>query len=52
MSADVVGTAVAAARPRTRYVRGKFGALLIAMRTWLGDRMFDRILLSQLPKGA
>lgn len=50
--ADVVGTAVAAVRPRTRYVRGKFGALLIAMRTWLGDRMFDRIILSQLPKGA
>ena len=50
--ADVVGTAVAAARPRTRYVRGKFGTLLIALRTWLGDRMFDRIILSQLPKGA
>jgi NAD(P)-dependent dehydrogenase (short-subunit alcohol dehydrogenase family) len=50
--ADVVGTAVAAARPRTRYVKGKFGALLIALRTWLGDRMFDRIILSQLPKGA
>ncbi|AHE56916.1 hypothetical protein NX02_26625 [Sphingomonas sanxanigenens DSM 19645 = NX02] len=50
--AEVVGTAVSAARPRTRYVRGKFGALLIAMRTWLGDRLFDRIILSQLPKGA
>lgn len=50
--ADVVGTAVAAAHPRTRYVRGKFGVLLIAMRKWLGDRMFDRIILSQLPKGA
>jgi hypothetical protein len=50
--AEVVGTAVSAARPRTRYVRGRFGALLIAMRTWLGDRLFDRIILSQLPKGA
>ena len=50
--ADVVGTAVAAARPRTRYVKGKFGRLLIALRSWLGDRMFDRIILSQLPKAA
>lgn len=50
--ADVVGTAVAAARPRTRYVKGKFGWLLIALRSWLGDRMFDRIILSQLPKAA
>ena len=50
--ADVVGTAVAAARPRTRYVKGKFGWLLIALRAWLGDRMFDRIILSQLPKAA
>lgn len=50
--ADVVGTAVAATHPRTRYVKGKFGWLLIALRSWLGDRMFDRIILSQLPKAA
>jgi short-subunit dehydrogenase len=46
--ADVVGEAVAARRPRTRYVKGKFAKMLIAMRAWLGDRMFDRIMLSQL----
>jgi len=46
--ADVVGDAVAARRPRTRYVTGKFAGTLIALRSWLGDRMFDRILLSQL----
>ena len=50
--AEVVGLAASVPRPRTRYVRGKFGKLLIAMRTWLGDRMFDRIILSQLPKAA
>jgi NAD(P)-dependent dehydrogenase (short-subunit alcohol dehydrogenase family) len=47
--ADVVGSAVAVRRPRTRYVAGKFAKPMIAIRTWLGDRMFDRIILSQLP---
>ena len=46
--ADVVGDAVASRRPRTRYVKGKLAHTLIAMRAWLGDRIFDRILLSQL----
>ncbi|MFC0203437.1 oxidoreductase [Novosphingobium soli] len=46
--ADVVGDAVAAKRPRTRYVKGKLAGTLITLRTWLGDRMFDRILMSQL----
>ena len=45
--ADVVGKAVAARRPRTRYVAGKFGSL-IALRSWLGDRAFDRIIMSQI----
>ena len=48
--ADVVGEAVAARRPRTRYAAGKYAKLLIALRAWLGDRMFDRIIMSQLPK--
>nr|WP_315381245.1 oxidoreductase [uncultured Sphingomonas sp.] len=45
--ADVVGKAVAARRPRTRYAAGKFAKLLIGLRMWPGDRMFDRIILSQ-----
>lgn len=45
--ADVVGKAVAARRPRTRYVAGKFVSL-IALRSWLGDRAFDRIIMSQI----
>lgn len=45
--ADVVGRAVAAGRPRTRYAAGRFAKLLIGLRVWLGDRMFDRIILSQ-----
>ena len=46
--ADVVGKAVAAHRPRTRYAAGKFARLLIGLRMWVGDRMFDRIILSQV----
>lgn len=46
--ADVVGKAVAERRPRTRYVAGKFAGSLIAMRSWLGDRAFDRIIMSQI----
>lgn len=45
--ADVVSKAVADRNPRTRYAAGKFAKMLIGMRLWLGDRMFDRIILSQ-----
>lgn len=46
--ADVVGKAVAVRRPRTRYVAGKLAGSLMAMRAWLGDRAFDRIIMSQI----
>lgn len=45
--ADVVSRAVHSSNPRTRYAAGKFSKMLIRMRVWLGDRMFDRIILSQ-----
>jgi len=45
--ANVVSGAVADRNPRTRYAAGKFAKMLIRMRIWLGDRMFDRIILSQ-----
>ncbi|KPA99397.1 MULTISPECIES: oxidoreductase [Pseudomonas] len=45
--ADVVSRAVASRNPRTRYAAGKFARLLIGLRVWLGDRLFDRIILSQ-----
>lgn len=31
-----------------RYAVGKYAKLLIRMRVWLGDRLFDRIILSQM----
>ncbi|MFS8114046.1 oxidoreductase [Rhizobium jaguaris] len=46
--ADVVSTAVSARRPRTRYVAGKYAKPMIAIRKWFGDRMFDRIIMSQM----
>ena len=46
--ADVVSKAVKAAKPRTRYVAGKYARPMIIMRKWLGDRMFDRIITSQM----
>jgi len=46
--ANVVSRAAKASRPRTRYVAGKFAWPLIAIRTWFGDRAFDRVILSQL----
>ncbi|MBB4571192.1 oxidoreductase [Rhizobium leucaenae] len=46
--ADVVSTAVAAKRPRTRFVAGKYAKPMIAIRKWFGDRMFDRIIMSQM----
>jgi NAD(P)-dependent dehydrogenase (short-subunit alcohol dehydrogenase family) len=45
--ADVVSRAVAARNPRTRYVAGKYARMLIGARAWLGDRVFDRVILSQ-----
>ena len=46
--ADVVGDAVRAARPRTRYAAGKYARLMIGVRKWLGDRVFDRLILSRM----
>lgn len=46
--ADTVSKAVSSARPRTRYAVGAYAKPLIWMRTWLGDRIFDRIIKSQM----
>lgn len=46
--ADVVGDAVKSARPKTRYAAGKYAKMMIWVRKWLGDRMFDRLIKSQM----
>jgi NAD(P)-dependent dehydrogenase (short-subunit alcohol dehydrogenase family) len=39
--ADLVARAAKDERPRTRYVAGKYARLLIELRRWCGDRVFD-----------
>ncbi|OBQ78827.1 MULTISPECIES: oxidoreductase [unclassified Mesorhizobium] len=46
--ADVVSEAVRARKPKTRYAAGKYAKPMIAIRKWFGDRMFDRIIMSQM----
>jgi len=49
---DVLGREIAKAasedKPKTRYLKGYLAKPLVSMRKWLGDRMFDKILLSQI----
>lgn len=44
--ADVVSKAVKAKKPKTRYVAGKFARLMIFIRKWFGDRVFDAMIMS------
>ncbi|WP_421725383.1 oxidoreductase [Bauldia sp.] len=44
--ADVVSRAVKAGRPKTRYVAGRLAWPMIQVRKWLGDRVFDRMVMS------
>jgi len=46
--AQVVAQAVRARRPKTRYVAGKFARSLMFLRTWLGDRRFDQIVMGMV----
>lgn len=49
---DVLGKEIAKAasenNPKTRYLKGYLAKPLVGMRKWLGDKTFDKILLSQL----
>ena len=44
--AEVVSQAIKAKKPKTRYAAGKFAKPMILMRKWLGDRIFDKIIMS------
>lgn len=43
---DLVVTALNSPKPRTRYAGGQMASLLLFLRHWLSDRMFDRIVMS------
>lgn len=45
---DLVLKAVYARRPKTRYVAGKYARPMLFIRKWLGDRLFDRVVLSMV----
>jgi short-subunit dehydrogenase len=44
--AEIVASIVQARRPKTRYVAGKLARPLMLIRQWLGDRLFDRIIMN------
>lgn len=45
---NLIDKAVHGKNPKTRYVAGAYAKPLMFMRKYLGDRMFDRILMSQI----
>ncbi|MEB0032789.1 oxidoreductase [Undibacterium sp. RTI2.1] len=46
--AQTISAAIHASSPKSRYLVGKLAKPLVYMRRWLGDRLFDSILMSQL----
>jgi NAD(P)-dependent dehydrogenase (short-subunit alcohol dehydrogenase family) len=46
--ADLILQAIKADRPKTRYVAGKMARPLMWMRKWLGDRIYDWVIMSQM----
>lgn len=46
--ADVVSKAINSKNPKTRYVKGKWAKPMMWMRKHLGDKMFDKIIMSQV----
>jgi len=43
---DMLLQAVHANTPKTRYVGGKYAKLMIFVRKWFGDRIFDKMVMS------
>lgn len=46
--ADAIFKAIAAKKPKTRYVVGKLARPLIFIRKYLGDRIFDKAIMGQI----
>jgi len=46
--AKTVSKIINSKNPKTRYRAGKFAKMLVWMRIYLGDRLFDTIMLSQI----
>jgi hypothetical protein len=46
--ANTISKIVAANKPKTRYRVGLFAKPMVWLRVYLGDRMFDKIVMSQV----
>ena len=46
--ANVISKAIRSGKPKTRYVAGKMAKPLMWIRKYMGDRVFDKALMSQL----
>jgi len=46
--ANVISKAVRAKKPKTRYAKGKFAKPMMFIRKWFGDRVFDKVVMSQV----
>ncbi|MTI22578.1 SDR family NAD(P)-dependent oxidoreductase [Fulvivirga sp. RKSG066] len=46
--AKVISKAIKAKKPKTRYVKGKLAKPMMFVRKWFGDRVFDKVLMSQV----
>ena len=46
--ADTILKIINTNKPKTRYRVGKFAKPMVWMRTYLGDRMFDKIVMTQV----
>jgi len=46
--AEVIAKAIATDKPRTRYVAGKMARPLMFIRKYLGDRIYDKAVMSQV----
>lgn len=46
--AGVISRALRAERPKTRYAAGKYAKPMLFIRRFLGDRVFDRVVMSQV----
>ena len=49
---NIIGRTIAKAatdkKPKTRYVKGYMATLAIATRKWFGDRVYDKVIMSQV----
>ena len=45
---NAVMKAIHSDKPKTRYVVGKYAKLMMFIRKWFGDRLFDKFILSLL----